>query len=119
MPVVLLGLGYLLLAAAGAAAWGLALAGSLGPLRDRSASASRNTSLAVAGALAALAARWLVTWLLALPDLGFAQEKLVVGLPISTGASILAAVLWWMPRHGAPARGGAEVPPHREAAVAS
>ena len=29
MPAVLLGLGYLLLAAAGAAAWGLALAGSV------------------------------------------------------------------------------------------
>ena len=98
MPVILLGLGYLLLAAAGAACWGLALAGSR---RGAEASAHRTTSLLVAGGLAALAARAVVVWLLALPDPGFAQEKAVVGLPISTATSILAAIVWWMPRHGA------------------
>ena len=104
MPAILLGLGYLLLAAAGAASWGLAVAGSSHPARDRSSSTSRNTSLAVAGALAALAARLLVAWLLAARDLGFAQEKLVFGLPISMTVSVLAAVIWWMPRSGASAR---------------
>ncbi len=49
MPVILLGLGYLLLAAAGAACWGLALAGSR---RGAEASAYRTTSLLVAGGLA-------------------------------------------------------------------
>ena len=88
MPMILLGLGYLLLAAAGAACWGLALAGS----RRGDGSAFRTTSLLVAGALAALAARAVVVWLLALPDPGFAQEKAVVGLPVSAVTSILAAV---------------------------
>ena len=89
MPVILLGLGYLLLAAAGAACWGLALAGSR---RGAEASAYRTTSLLVAGGLAALVARAVVVWLLALPDPGFAQEKAVVGLPISAVTSILAAI---------------------------
>ncbi|MET0782512.1 MAG: multicopper oxidase family protein [Microbacterium sp.] len=104
MPAVLLGLGYLLLAAVGAAAWGLALAGSWRPARDDSAAVSRNTSLAVAGALAALAVRWLATLLLAGRDAGFVQEKVDIGLPISTIASILAAVIWWMPRRRVSAR---------------
>ena len=100
MPVILLGLGYLLLAAAGAACWGLALAGSR---RGAEASAYRTTSLLVAGGLAALARAGAgVVGLLALPDPGFAQEKAVVGLPISAVTSILAAIVWWMPRRGAP-----------------
>lgn len=104
MPMILLGLGYLLLAAAGAACWGLALAGSLRSARNGGSSASRKTSFAVAGALAALAVRGIVAWVLVARDFGFAQEKVVVGLPISTIASILAAVTWWIPRHGVSAR---------------
>jgi FtsP/CotA-like multicopper oxidase with cupredoxin domain len=96
MPMILLGLGYLLLAAAGAACWGLALAG----LRRANGSGFSTTSLLVAGGLAVLVARAAVVWLLALPDAGFAQEKAVVGLPVSGLASVLAATVWWMPRHG-------------------
>ena len=99
MPVILLGLVYLLLAAAGAACWGLALAGAR---RGAEASAYRTTSMFVAGGLAALVARAAVVWLLALPDPGFAQEKAVVGLPISAVTSILAVIVWWMPRLRAP-----------------
>lgn len=94
MTAVLLGLGYLLLAAAGTAVWGLALSGGR-PARGGGSPASG--TLLVAGALAALAARWLVASLLAARDLGFAEEKILVGLPISTVASVLAAALWWMP----------------------
>src|SRR5215207_4273208 len=102
MPVVLLGLGYLLLAAAGAACWGLVLAGSL--CSDRpTRPATRTTSLLVAAGLALLAARWVLVVLLTQADAGFAQEKAVIGLPISTFASLLAAGVWWMPPRGAAA----------------
>ncbi len=98
MSVILLGLGYLLLAAVGAACWGLAIEGARRDAADTSG--SRATSLLVAGGLAALAARSAVAWFLAQPDLGFAQEKVIVGLPVSAAASIVAATLWWMPRPG-------------------
>ena len=93
--MIILGLGYLLLAAAGAACWGLASAGS----GRGGSSRSRTTSLLVVGAFAALGARAMVAWVLAQTDPGFAQEKAVVGLPVSAVVSALAAVLWWMPRH--------------------
>ena len=87
MPAVLLGLGYLLLAAAGAAAWGLALARSVRSSRAAPPPA-RVTSLLVAGALVLLAGRWVIVGLLAELDTGFIQEKAFVGLPISTAASL-------------------------------
>ena len=96
MTVVLLGLGYLSLAAAGAACWGMALAGSLRETEE--SRAARRTSLLVAIALVALAARAIIVWLLAQADPGFAQEKAFIGLPISLAASIVAAALWWLPR---------------------
>ena len=104
MPAVLLGLGYLLLAAAGAAAWGLALARSVRSSRA-APSPARLTSLLVAGALVLLAGRWLIVALLAGLDTGFVQEKAFVGLPISTAASLLAALAWWLPRRGWAATG--------------
>ena len=97
MAVILLGLGYLLLAAAGAACWGLALAGLRRTGHDDS-SRDRATSLLVLGGLAALVARFVVVWLLAQPDQAFVQEKVVVGVPLSVATSLLAATLWWMPR---------------------
>lgn len=99
MTVILLGLAYLLLACLGAACWGLALARVRGT--DGDASRRRATSLLVASGLAMLVARSAVVWLLAEADPGFAQEKAVVGLPTSAAASVLAAMMWWMPRHGA------------------
>ena len=100
MLVILLGLGYLLLAALGAACW--AIAGG-GPRRgsDAAPSRRRRTSVVLAGALIALAARVLVTVLLAQADAAFAQEKALIGLPVSLAASVLAALLWWMPRRSA------------------
>ncbi len=99
MAVILVGLGYLLLAAAGAACWGLALAGS--GHRPGAESPARTTSLLVTGGLAALMARSVVVWLLAETDFGFAQEKAVVGLPISRGGIDSRSILWWMPHRGA------------------
>jgi len=109
MRMVLLGLGYVMLAAAGAVAWGVAFAGSIrkeqtGATPSRARAASTLTNLGVAGGLLALAARWFIVLLLAQADAGFAQEKSAVGLPISTVASILAAMLWWMPRRAVSAR---------------
>ncbi|HYI50094.1 MAG TPA: multicopper oxidase family protein [Microbacterium sp.] len=104
MPAVLLGLGYLLLAAAGAAAWGLALARSVRSSRA-APSPARVTGLLVAGALVLLAGRWVIVGLLAELDTGFIQEKAFVGLPISTAASLLAALSWWLPRRGRAATG--------------
>ena len=100
MTVVLLGLGYLSLAAAGAACWGMALAGSLRETEE--SRAARRTSLLVAIALVALAARAIIVWLLAQADPAFAQEKAFIGLPISLAASIVAAALWWLPRRPGP-----------------
>ncbi len=85
-----MGLGYLALAAAGAGCWAFALAES----RRR----QRLVGWLVAAALAALAVRGTLAWLLAQHALGFAQEKLFVGLPLSVAASALAAAMWWMPR---------------------
>ncbi|GAA1999482.1 hypothetical protein GCM10009739_06750 [Microbacterium ulmi] len=85
-----------MLAAAGATCWGLVLASS----RRTGGGASRALGLLVLGGLAALSGRGLVAWLLAQQDVGFAQEKLAVGLPLSAAASILVASLWWMPRRG-------------------
>ena len=116
MPIIFLGLGYLVLAAAGAACWGFALASS----KPGGAPAGRATSLLVTGGLAALAARVVVVWLLAQADPGFAQEKASVGLPVSAVTAVLAAVVWWMPRPGpSPRRDGITAGAFAAAAAAS
>ena len=89
MAAVLLGLGFLACAAVSAGCWGFALAESR---RSR-----RVVGVLIAVALVALAARIVVAALLALHDVAFAQEKIVVGLPLSLAASVFAAVMWWMP----------------------
>ncbi|MFT4137107.1 hypothetical protein, partial [Microbacterium sp.] len=89
MSALFLGLGYLALAAVGAACWGLALASGRGT--------SRAGGLLVGAGLAALAARAVVVVLLVQQDAGFVQEKVVVGLPLSAAASVVAAVAWFLP----------------------
>ncbi|MET0811839.1 MAG: multicopper oxidase family protein [Microbacterium sp.] len=96
MTAVLLGLGYLAVAAVGAGCWAFALAES----RRR----RQVVGWLVAAALTALAVRGLLAWLLAQQDFAFAQEKVVIGLPLSTAASVFAAVMWWMPRRAPSSR---------------
>ncbi|MET0735749.1 MAG: multicopper oxidase family protein [Microbacterium sp.] len=102
MSAILLGFGYLLLAAAGAACWAFALAGTAGAGTARAGGGgeprSRSTSLLVGAALALLVVRGSLVWTLAESDPGFAQEKVTIGLPLSVLTSALAAVAWWMPR---------------------
>lgn len=96
MIALFLGLGYVGLAAVGAACWGLALA-SAGRASGRGPS-SRTVGILVAGGLAALVVRVVVVVVLAQRDAGFVQEKVVVGLPLSAAASIVAALAWFLPR---------------------
>ena len=99
MPMILLGLGYLLLAAAGAACWGLALAGSRRgagrPHTGPRACSSR------AGSRPWPRGQW---WCGSSPCRirGSRRRRRSWGCRSARSTSIFAAIVWWMPRHGAP-----------------